>query len=185
MNTLWYFNIYVAQNWHIISSIPIFSPLLWNWFYNLFACTYMKALREQIDNQWAVTSKQKMEHIFATNQHLPIKVHIESSICFDRISIKIALKGNLNLIYVWHFGTSIFSFVSLNGIQCFEFNWFSTGEQWMYIRNGNKNHKSILMICKRISNLKSVFLKLFYANRHINLVQMAIFFTVIDLSIHN
>lgn len=51
---------------------------------------------------------------------------------------------------------------------------FQPGEQWMYIRNGNKNHKSILMICKRTLNWKSVFLIVlckqahkFTANGHI------------------
>lgn len=79
---------------------------------------------------------------FAPNQHLPIK-YVWKSTYIERISIKIALKGNLNLIYIRHFDEFfcclfVCSHVrTCSGLLCItiqwpEFNWFSTSEQWMY-----------------------------------------------------
>lgn len=53
----------------------------------------MKALREQIDNQWAVTSKQKMEYIFASNQHLPIKCILRVAYALIVFQLKLLWKA--------------------------------------------------------------------------------------------
>lgn len=112
---------------------------------------------------------KKCKPFFAPNQHLPIK-YVWKSIYVERISIKIALKGNLNLIYIRHFDeffcclfvrlsvlAQLCSPLQSNGLNLIDFQPVNSECIGMNaIKNDNKIHKSILMISKKILNLECV-----------------------------